>query len=101
MFGLKSLFGPKNNFKSLVQRGAVIVDVRGATEIAGGHIACAKNISLELIPLNIKELKKLNTAIITCCRSGARSAIASRILKKAGIDAYNGGAWELLQKQLS
>jgi len=101
MFGLKKLFKPKSNLRILVSTGAVIIDVRSPTEFAGGHIKNAKNISLDSIPASVKELKKLNKTIITCCRSGARSAIASRLLKNAGIDAINGGAWDSLQKQLA
>ena len=76
MFGLEKLFKPKTDFKSLVQQGAVIVDVRTATEFAGGHINGAKNVSLDKVPQRIKELQQLNKPVITCCHSGARSAVA-------------------------
>jgi rhodanese-related sulfurtransferase len=34
------------------------------------------------------------------CRSGARSNIATGMLKKAGLEVYNGGAWDGLAKKI-
>lgn len=101
MFGLERFFKPKNDLKLLVQQGAIVVDVRSAAEFAGGHVNGARNISLELVKSRTKELQQLNKPVITCCLSGARSAMAARILQSAGIAAYNGGAWHSLQKQLA
>ena len=45
MFGfLKNLFGPKADFKALVEAGAIIIDVRTPQEFDGGHIKTSKNI---------------------------------------------------------
>lgn len=101
MFGLEKLFKPKPDYKLLVQQGAIIVDVRSAGEFAGGHVKGAKNISLELVNSRLKELQQLKKPVITCCRSGVRSAMAARILKATGITVYNGGPWDLLQQQLA
>jgi phage shock protein E len=100
MFGLSKLFGPKTDFSLLVKSGAVIIDVRTAGEFAEGHIRGAKNISLDKIQSSVASIKKLNKPVIACCRSGARSSMAVRFLKGAGIDAYNGGPWTALQNQL-
>lgn len=101
MFGLEKFFKSKTDYPLLLQQGAVIIDVRTAAEYAGGHITGARNISLDQLSSRVKELQKLNKPIITCCQSGARSAMAARILKSAGITAYNGGGWYSLQKKLS
>ncbi len=101
MFGLEKLFKPKTDYKLLLQQGAIVIDVRSAAEYAGGHVTGARNISLDQLNSRVKELQKLNKPIITCCQSGARSAMAARILISAGIAAYNGGGWYSLQKQLA
>ena len=101
MFGLEKLFGPKTDYKALLKNGAVIVDVRSAAEFNSGHIKGARNISVELVQSRIKELLQLKKPIITCCASGVRSGMAARILKSAGIEAYNGGSWGGLQSKIS
>jgi rhodanese-related sulfurtransferase len=45
-------------------------------------------------------LKKKNKKIITVCQSGARSGMATTILAKAGMEAFNGGNWSSLQNKL-
>ena len=100
MFGFEKLFGPRTDFKSLVNKGAVIIDVRSAAEFATGHITGSTNINVDLMSNRIKELQQLKKPVITCCRSGGRSAVATRILNAAGIESYNGGPWTLLQKRL-
>jgi phage shock protein E len=101
MFGLGKLFGPKTDYKTLLKNGALIVDVRSAAEFNGGHIKGARNISVELVQSRVKELLQLKKPIITCCASGVRSGMAARILKSAGIEAYNGGSWSGLQSKIS
>lgn len=100
MFGLEKLFGPKTDFKALMAKGAVIVDVRTRGEYADGHIKGSRNISLDQLGSKIKELQQLKRPIITCCRSGARSGMAVRTLKSAGLEAYNGGPWSSLQQKI-
>ncbi len=101
MFGfLKNLFGPKTDFKALVEAGALIVDVRTPQEYDTGHIKTSKNIPLQNIQKSIPALKKSGKAIITVCRSGSRSGMAKSILKSAGIKAYNGGPWNVLRSKI-
>jgi phage shock protein E len=38
--------------------------------------------------------------LITVCRSGSRSSMAKSILASAGIEVYNGGPWNSLEKKL-
>ena len=98
---LKSLFGPKANFKELVAKGAVIVDVRTPEEYKAGHIRGSVNIPVDKISGQAEKLKKQGKPVITCCRSGARSGMAEEILKQKGVEAYNGGPWNELRKVLS
>ncbi|MDH4189763.1 MAG: MBL fold metallo-hydrolase [Betaproteobacteria bacterium] len=65
--------------------GLQIVDVRNAEEFDGplGHIAGARLISLGDLERRAHELAK-DRPVVTVCRSGARSAQAAAILRKAG-----------------
>ncbi len=98
---IKKIFGNATNYKQLVQDGAIIVDVRTGPEFLSGHINGAINIPLDFITTRIAELKKSNRPIITCCRSGARSGMARAALSAAGLQAYNGGAWDSLDKKIN
>lgn len=94
--GLLSFFGGRNeseDLKALIDRGAIIIDVRTRGEFNTGHVVGSKNIPLDAIAASIDELKVMNVPIIACCASGARSAYAASQLKAAGIEAVNGGSW--------
>lgn len=98
---LKKLFGGTTvNYKELVTNGAIIVDVRTTGEFKAGHIPGSKNFPLDNIRTKVAELKKLNKPVITVCRSGARSGVAKGILKSAGIEVFNGGAWTSLKSKI-
>ena len=101
MFGLEKFFTNKIDFKKLATEGAVILDVRTPVEFADGHIKAAVNIPLDGLKNSLGELKKKNKTVITCCRSGARSAIAANMLTNAGINAVNGGSWQSLFKKIA
>lgn len=100
---LKKLFdtGTPIDYKLLVAAGAIIVDVRTPGEYRGSHIQGSINIPLDQINTKIAELKKKNKPVITCCRSGNRSGMAMGVLKSAGIECYNGGSWNSLEKKIS
>ncbi|MDE3212909.1 MAG: rhodanese-like domain-containing protein [Bacteroidota bacterium] len=99
----KKLFGsaPSVNFKELTQKGAVIIDVRTPGEFGSGHIKSSVNIPLNNIGNQINKIKKYNKPIITVCQSGSRSRMATGILKRAGVEAYNGGAWSMFSRKIS
>jgi rhodanese-related sulfurtransferase len=101
MFRLfKNLFPAPVDFSLLMQKGAVIVDVRSPSEFASGHINGSKNIPLDEFQRRMTELKKAGKPVITVCRSGNRSSVAKSMLTSKGIEAYNGGAWHSLDKKL-
>lgn len=95
MLGIEEL-----NYAELMERGAIIIDVRTPQEFKQGHIKKAINIPLNDIPKSIKKIKQKNKPIITCCRSGARSGNAASTLKGAGIEVYNGGSWSSVRNAL-
>jgi phage shock protein E len=96
----KSLFGKTIDYKELLSKGAVIIDVRSKEEFRGGHIRNSINIPLEQIKSHMPEFRKTNKPVITVCRSGARSSLACGLLKAGGIENYNGGAWDSLNKKI-
>ena len=97
----KKLFKPSADLAELVAQGAVIVDVRTKGEFQAGHIDGSKNIPLDTIKTEAEQLKNLNKPVITVCLSGHRSSMAETVLKSAGIEVYNGGAWTNLKRQIN
>jgi phage shock protein E len=93
-------FGQSVDYKSLIQNGGIIVDVRTKDEYERGHIKGSINIPLNVLSGNMSKLKK-DGAIITCCASSMRSASAKRTLKSSGFSqVYNGGGWMSLQNKI-
>ncbi len=76
----------------------VLVDVRAAGEFAAGHAPKARHIALDQLASSLDGLKREGRPVAFICRSGARSARATRQALAAGIDARNvrGGliAWQ-------
>ena len=104
MLGIfKKLFGGGStvDYKALLSLGALIVDVRTPGEFRNGHIKGAINIPLDEVKSRATALKKKNKPIITCCRSGNRSGMAKNILTSAGVECYNGGAWNMLNHKIA
>jgi phage shock protein E len=95
---IKNLFAP-TDLSAIISSGAIILDVRTKNEFDAGHLKSAKHIPLDKLNQQLPALKKLNKPVITVCRSGSRSGMAKNILKNAGIDAYNGGSWQLLRNK--
>lgn len=91
------LFGPKQDPKEWVARGAKIVDVRTPGEFANGHPAKAINIPLNNIAALPKKIKDTDTEIVLCCTSGMRASGAKQNLEKMGYyKVMNAGSWTKL-----
>ncbi len=92
---------PSINFHELVQKGAIIVDVRTPGEFITGHIKGALNIPINSLVSHLIKLPK-NKPLITCCASGMRSATGRQILISKGYEeVYNGGPWTVLNKKIN
>lgn len=92
---LSKLFGleDKADFKTLLENGAILLDVRTKEEYKQGHINNSINIPLDSLNSNLSKLDK-DTVIIAVCQSGMRSSSAVSLLKKSGFgEVYNGGSW--------
>ncbi|HSC36894.1 MAG TPA: rhodanese-like domain-containing protein [Chitinophagaceae bacterium] len=97
---LEKLFGKPTDFKSIYEKGAIILDVRTPEEFSSGHIKGAVNIPVGQLKQHIPDLKKKNRPVITCCRSGVRSGMARVTLASEGLEVYNGGPWNELQQKI-
>jgi len=97
---LRKWFGNTTDYKSLVDTGAIVLDVRSGEEFRSGHIPGSINIPLGQVKENIPILKKKNKPVITVCHSGVKSGIAKSVLAAAGVEVYNGGPWNALQQKI-
>jgi len=82
---------------ALIERGALLIDVREDDEWQAGHAPAALHIPLGELGDRIGEVDAARTLLIIC-RSGRRSDQAAAALRRAGYDAANlsGGmqAWQ-------
>ena len=70
--------------RSLVSEGAMLVDVRSPGEFSGGHLEGAISIPIQELTGRTDELGDKNGPIVLYCKSGARSAMAKRLLESQG-----------------
>ena len=90
-----------NGLDSRIASGAIILDVRTASEYKKGHIVGALNMPLGTIQERYVELDPEKTYITTCSH-GLRSIKVEQILKEKGFKhVYNGGRWVDLEKTIS
>ena len=96
--GLLDLFGfgskRKAALRAAVKGGATIIDVREPSEYARGHCPGSINVPLGTVESQVEEISKKDQPLVTCCRSGMRSAQAKGILEAAGLEVHNGGSWQ-------
>ena len=100
-FLLKNRFFDTTDYRALLSNGAIIVDVRSPSEFSTGYIENSLNIPVGELTNKLEYFKGKNQTIITCCASGMRSGQATSIAKSRGINAYNGGDWNNLNRKLN
>lgn len=87
-----------SNLEEAVKNGAFLVDVRTATEFAGGSVKGAVNIPLNEISGHLSKFKN-KKSIVVFCRSGNRSGQAKNFLEQNGLEnVVNGGTWTNVNK---
>jgi phage shock protein E len=78
--------------KLLKDPKVVLVDVRSEWEFEEEHLPNAMHVPLEAVAFHIPQFRKMDGPVVLYCRSGARSGMALRLLKQAGIEnVFNGG----------
>ena len=90
LFGL----GESKDYKELIDQGARIIDVRTPQEFAMGHAKGSVNIPLQQFGQSVKKIKKKDTDVILCCKSGMRASQARQMLKGSSFNVYNAGSWK-------
>ena len=84
---------PKANIKEVVTGSDVtLVDVRIPEQYAAGTAKNAINIPLADIQNNIESLK--GKKVVVFCNKGIQADQAMEILKKNGVEAYDGTSWK-------
>lgn len=73
---------------TMTDSGAVLLDVREPHEWQAGHAPKARHIPLGELARRARELPN-GKAVITVCRSGARSARAAALLAREGREVSN------------
>lgn len=79
------------NARERVAQGALLLDVRTPAEFGDRHIPGAVNIPLQELAARLSELGPKQRSIVVYCRSGARSAVASQLMRGAGYDVLDIG----------
>ena len=101
-FLLKKRFFDNTDYKTMIDSGGVIIDVRSETEFYSGHIENSLNIPLAELSSKTDQFTNKDQPIITCCASGMRSAGAAKILSAKGYtNVVNGGGWSSLESKLN
>ncbi len=74
-----------------IKAGATILDVRSEAEFGRGGYRGAINVPLQALSGRLQRIPK-DRPVVVYCASGSRSAMAARILKRAGYaDVSNAG----------
>ena len=74
-----------NEAVTLINHGALVLDVREDVEFAMGHITDARHLPLSQLASRFNELDKWkDKPVVVNCQSGMRSAKACAVLKKNG-----------------
>jgi phage shock protein E len=74
-----------------IAAGATVVDVRSEAEFRSGSYRGAINVPLQVLSGKLDRIPK-GRPVVVYCASGSRSAMAVRLLKKAGYqDVSNAG----------
>lgn len=90
-----------NKIKEALKNGAVVIDVRTASEYDNGKVPGSINIPVDRIASSIQRIKEMKRPVIFCCASGVRSSKAVSIARSNGIkEVYNGGNWMSVIKQM-
>jgi rhodanese-related sulfurtransferase len=75
--------------KALSQGKATLVDVRSEAEYADEHAVGSCNIPLTKLHAELESLTTMQQPLYFICRSGNRSATASKFARENGIPAMN------------
>jgi len=82
---------PAAEVAAKIAAGATVLDVRSEAEFRGGAYRGALNVPLQVLSGRLSRIPK-DRPVVVYCASGTRSAMAVRVLRKAGYaDVSNAG----------
>jgi len=71
----------------LINKGAVVIDVRNTAAFQGGHIVNARHVALEELDPEKPPLNKLKTkAVLAVCDTGTSASKAANSLRRKGFE---------------
>jgi len=88
LFSRSKSLTPSDAAAALARGELQLIDVREPSELNDARVKGARNIPLGQLPAKLSELDR-DRPVAFLCRSGSRSAIATRSAAKAGLDAVN------------
>ena len=71
--------------QTAIDHGAILLDVRSASEFATGSLPGARNTPVAQLGSILSELQTEGRPVVVFCASGTRAGLAMRALKAAGI----------------
>ncbi len=75
---------PAEARRLVAEGGARLLDVRTEGEFAAGHLEGALNVPVHELPASLKKVGPKDRPVVVYCASGARSAVAARLLRANG-----------------
>ncbi len=86
---------PAKDARALLKGGALLIDVRSASEYKSGHLGRAINFPLDDIEMSLpRRVRDKKQAILLHCQSGMRSGLAKKKLNALGYaNAFNLGSY--------
>ena len=99
---LLSILGIGNGrIKEALRRGAVVIDIRTASEFDRGKVHDSINIPIDRININLKRIVQMKAPIIVCSNSDSENDRVIDVLKANGVkEIYNGGSWTKLSRMM-
>ena len=88
LFSRSKSLTPSDAAAAMARGELQLIDVREPSELTEARIKGATHIPLGQLPGKLSELDR-DRRVAFLCRSGSRSAIATRSAAKAGLDAAN------------
>ena len=88
LFHRTPAIAPGEAARRLAADALVLVDVRAPHELLGGRVRGSVNLPLDQLAARLGELDR-DRPVAFICRSGARSAMATRTAAGSGYDAVN------------
>ncbi|HBS07038.1 MAG TPA: rhodanese-like domain-containing protein [Leptospiraceae bacterium] len=75
-----------NDVKTMIENGALVLDVRSPMEYNMGHYPDALNIPITELQKRLDEVGPKDRAVVVYCASGSRSETARNFLKSMGYE---------------